>query len=77
MPFLGRETLIHSEPLHRLTLLHRRLDAEIAAERALRLPDEVRLARLKKFKLAVKDRLAQYAQRGRAAVGPRRPEVAV
>ncbi|QMW23551.1 YdcH family protein [Sandaracinobacteroides saxicola] len=40
-----------------LRRLHLKLDHEIQAERARRLPDAVRLARLKKTKLKVKDRM--------------------
>ena len=43
--------------LYRLTLVHRRLDEEIRRELKGRFPDAVRLLRLKKLKLAVKDRL--------------------
>jgi hypothetical protein len=42
---------------------HARLDHELAAERARRMPDPARVARLKKLKLAVKDRLALLRQR--------------
>lgn len=44
---------------------HLKLEHELAAERARRLPDETRIARLKKLKLAVKDRLYLMAQRRR------------
>jgi len=43
--------------LYRLTSIHRRLDDEIRRELSRRLPDGFRLLRLKKLKLAVKDRL--------------------
>jgi hypothetical protein len=43
--------------LYRLTVVHRRLDDEIRRELRRRLPDSFRLLRLKKLKLAVKDRL--------------------
>jgi hypothetical protein len=42
---------------HRLSVIHRRLDDEIRRELKRRMPDSVRLLRLKKLKLAVKDRL--------------------
>ena len=42
----------------RLRALHTRLETEIAAERARRLPDATRITRLKKFKLAIKDQLS-------------------
>ena len=51
------------QPSMRLELLHRKLDGEISVEASRRQPDAVRLARLKKFKLAVKDRLAWFAIR--------------
>jgi hypothetical protein len=43
--------------LYRLTVIHRRLDEEIRRELKRRFPDTTRLLRLKKLKLAVKDRL--------------------
>jgi hypothetical protein len=46
---------------------HLWLEHELAAERARRAPDDLRIARLKKLKLAVKDRLMQIATRQRAA----------
>ena len=52
--------------IYRLTLVHRRLDEEIRRELQRRWPDSIRLLRLKKLRLAVKDRL--YA-RTRHAVG--------
>ena len=42
-------------------LVHRRLDAEIRKSLQTRLPDAVRIIRLKKLKLAVKDRLHALA----------------
>ncbi|HEX8379720.1 MAG TPA: DUF465 domain-containing protein [Allosphingosinicella sp.] len=53
--------------IYRLTLVHRRLDEEIRRELGRRLPDSIRLLRLKKLKLAVKDRL--HARRPRETVG--------
>lgn len=44
---------------YRLTLVHHRLDSEIAREQARKVPDRWRLMRLKKLKLAIKDRLHQ------------------
>lgn len=41
----------------RLTLVHRKLDDEIRRELKRRLPDWSRLLRLKRLRLAVKDRL--------------------
>ena len=40
---------------YRLTLAHSKLDAEISREQKRRVPDPVRLLRLKKLKLAIKD----------------------
>ncbi len=51
---------------YRLTAIHRRLDEEIRREVARRLPDSIRLLRLRKLRLAVKDRL--YARMGRKTV---------
>jgi len=43
---------------YRLTLAHSKLDAEISREQKRRVPDSVRLLRLKKLKLAIKDRMS-------------------
>ena len=43
--------------IYRLSVVHRRLDEEIRSELQRRFPDSIRLLRLKKLKLAVKDRL--------------------
>ena len=43
--------------LYRLSVIHKRLDDEIRRELTRRFPDSIRLLRLKKLKLAVKDRL--------------------
>ena len=43
--------------MYRLTFIHRKLDEEIRRELKRRFPDTMRLLRLKKLKLAVKDRL--------------------
>jgi hypothetical protein len=43
--------------IYRLTVIHRRLDDEIRRELKTRFPDSFRLLRLKKLRLAVKDRL--------------------
>ena len=50
---------------YRLIAIHRRLDEEIGRELTRRLPDSIRLLRLKKLRLAFKDRL--YARMRRAA----------
>ncbi len=49
--------------LYRLTVTHRRLDEEIRRELKRRFPDTIRLLRLKKLKLAVKDRLHRHLPR--------------
>ncbi|MBV1691826.1 DUF465 domain-containing protein [Novosphingobium sp. G106] len=46
-----------SSAAFRLTEIHRRLDEEITRETRARLPDSLKLLRLKKLRLAVKDRL--------------------
>jgi len=43
--------------IYRLSVIHKRLDEEIRRELKRRFPDSIRLLRLKKLKLAVKDRL--------------------
>ena len=54
-----------SSQVYRLTLAHQQLDEAIRAEMTRRLPDSIRLLRLKKLKLAVKDRLAALMRRAR------------
>lgn len=44
---------------------HVRLEHDLAAEQARKLPDPVRMARMKKLKLALKDRLNLLAQKQR------------
>jgi uncharacterized protein len=51
---------------YRLSLIHHRLDREIAQERTRMRPDGLRLQRLKKLKLALKDRLTQVMRSGPA-----------
>lgn len=46
-----------SSATYRLTRIHRSLDDAIASEMRRRLPDSLKLLRLKKLRLAVKDRL--------------------
>jgi hypothetical protein len=46
----------------RLLLVHRRLDEEIRSNQNMRWPDLPRIQRLKKLKLAIKDRLHRLAQ---------------
>ena len=45
--------------IYRLTLIHRKIDDQIRGELARRFPDSIKLLRLKKLPLAVKDRLAR------------------
>ena len=52
---------------YRLTQIHRRLDDAILNEMARRLPDSLKLLRLKRLRLAVKDRLTALMRRTRAA----------
>ena len=51
--------------IYKLTLVHRRLEDEIRGELKKRLPDTMRLLRLKKLKLAVKDRLHHHVVKKR------------
>jgi len=44
----------------RLRLIHDRLAREVVREQAARAPDPFRLRRLKKLKLAIKDRLTRW-----------------
>ena len=53
--------------IFRLTAIHKRLDEEIRRELRRRLPDSIRLLRLKKLKLAVKDRLHMHMLKTRRA----------
>ena len=56
-----------SSATYRLTHIHRRLDEAITREMGRRLPDSLKLLRLKKLRLAVKDRLATLMRKGMAA----------
>lgn len=49
--------------LNRMSIMHHQLDNEINNETERRLPDFVRLMRLKKLRLAVKDRIARRIKR--------------
>jgi uncharacterized protein len=49
--------------ISRMKLVHARLDAEVRRELKARFPDQGRVARLKKLKLAIKDQLARTAPR--------------
>lgn len=46
--------------LYRLSVVHRRLEDEIRRETKRTTPDNFRLLRLKKLRLAVKDRLSGH-----------------
>jgi hypothetical protein len=54
--------------IYRLSVVHRRLDEEIRAELRRRFPDSIRLLRLKKLKLAVKDRLHRTLGQQRVSI---------
>jgi hypothetical protein len=54
--------------IHRLKLVHARIESEIGRELKARWPDRERVTRLKKLKLAIKDRLHGTARR-RVSVG--------
>jgi len=56
--------------IYRLTFIHRRLDDEIRRELRRRAPSWVRLLRLKKLKLAVKDRLHNHVPGRRRRLQP-------
>jgi hypothetical protein len=49
--------------INRMKLIHARLDAEVRRELRARFPDQGRVARLKKLKLAIKDKFARTAPR--------------
>ena len=53
--------------IYRLSVIHRRLDDEIRRELKRRFPDTIRLLRLKKLRLAVKDRLHRHLRKARLA----------
>lgn len=54
---------IMSDQAYRLLERHQKLDTRLRMLQGLRWPDPFELARLKKLKLAVKDRLARIASR--------------
>lgn len=47
-------------PIQKLRRLHGHLSREVEREEARRAPDRVRVVRLKKLKLALKDRLVSW-----------------
>lgn len=56
--------------IFRMATVHRKLDEEIGRELKRRLPDGLRLQRLKKLKLAIKDRLHSRAHSRADAIRP-------
>ncbi len=54
--------------IYRLTLIHRKIDDEIRGELARRFPDSIKLLRLKKLRLAVKDRLTRRLSASRVGI---------
>ncbi len=56
-----------SDKAFRLLEYHQKLDSRLRAEMKRRWPDFAKVARLKKLKLAVKDRLARLSRKQRAA----------
>lgn len=52
-----------SDKAYRLLEYHQRLDQKLRAEMKRRWPDIMQIARLKKLKLAVKDRLARLSSK--------------
>jgi hypothetical protein len=64
-PVTATLEFIMSIEAFRLTTIHQSLDEAIRAEMKRRMPDSMRLLRLKKVKLAVKDRLASLMRRPR------------
>lgn len=54
-----------SDEAYRLLQYHQKLDLRLRAEKKRRWPDVIAIMRLKKLKLAVKDRLARIAFRQR------------
>jgi len=58
--------------IYRLTLIHHKLDEEIRRELKRHTPSWIRLLRLKKLKLAVKDRLHNMRPARRLRLRPAR-----
>ncbi len=56
-----------SDPIFRLMERHQQLDARLQSARTRRWTDPFEIARLKKLKLALKDRLARLLARRSAA----------
>jgi hypothetical protein len=53
----------------RLTKIHARLDAEVRSEHARLMPDGLRLLRLKKLRLVIKDRIHRLMPSHQKVVG--------
>ncbi len=49
--------------IYRLSLAHRRLEKEISREMQKAVPDDARLSKLKKLRLAIKDQLQGFLPR--------------
>ena len=56
--------------VYRLSIIHRRLDEEIRREIRQRFPDSIRLLRLKKLRLEIKDRIAERMRATRNTWSP-------
>ncbi len=56
-----------SDPIFRLMERHQKLDAHLQSARARRWTDPFEIARLKKLKLAIKDRISRLMARRSAA----------
>ena len=54
-----------SSETYRLTAIHQNVDSAIRRETQRRIPDSMRLLRLKKLRLAVKDRLTTALRKRR------------
>ena len=54
--------------IYRLTLIHRKIDDQIRSELTRRFPDSIKLLRLKKLRLAVKDRLTRRLSASRVGI---------
>jgi uncharacterized protein len=57
-----QEENVMSHTSYRLMEYHQRLDTQLREELRRRLPDVLRIQKLKKLKLVVKDRLSRLAQ---------------
>ncbi len=55
-----KERVVMHALIYRLSLAHRRLEKEISREMQKAVPDDARLSRLKKLRLAIKDQLQGF-----------------